>query len=219
MSAARPHCRVCVSAQLNWIDGKIREGSSDLVIKEGIEQRAKKHPTGVLVFSEDQIKEHRTVCLGIVRPSRRHGSRQVPDEESGGAAIAGGAGQGGEDRGAGGPAYVLPDDVDVGGVRGFRAPEQIPPLTDEQLKDPVARANMIAKALYHPSKLNEMSAKDLLLLHQNEVRLAEAAAKIAGQDLEGDGPSEESDLDDAVAQAAGHRPDLRLLRGEKKKGA
>jgi hypothetical protein len=103
--------------------------------------------------------------------------------------------------------YVEPDDVDL----GLGSP---PPIlvSAEELADPKRRLDMLREAL--AARIGDLSADKLYQMYMAELKLqtaqAERDAKVvpAAPDVPDD-----DGLDQAMAQAAGHLPDLRLVGG------
>lgn len=198
MSEQRPNCKICLHVSSIEINKLVREGTKPGKIAATFGRRKKAaiasghSERGPQTFSVNTLKAHMVDCLGMIAVDSDRIS------------------------------YVQPDDprlADIAPPEQMRRPAEPPPNIDPaDLLDPVKRRMFIAQGL--AAKLSELSGKELLALHMAEIRLATAEAerdarKVAPAAAKSGSDDDEDEVGMAIAQAAGHQPKLRGLRGGK----
>lgn len=79
-----------------------------------------------------------------------------------------------------------------------------------ELADPAKRLDLLREAL--AQKIGDLSAKELYSMYMAELKLQTAQTEKGERGAQRDRGDDDSSFDDAVAAAAGHRPDLRVVR-------
>jgi len=205
MSAVRPNCSICLGPHTKEIDKLLRMGTANSQIarmlaarKVRYERHGRAHE--VEAYTVNTVRNHRILCLAkdiIGEETATERAERASDPR--------------------GPGYIAAGDVKTPGAKAIE-------IDAEELRDPTRRLGVLREAL--AQKLGDLSAKDLYAMYMAEMRLQEKEAERDIRRIEADRdrddraapkpePEPDDGLDEAMAAAAGHKPDLRVVRGRR----